>query len=284
MKRREEKRREEKNSTQHNNTILISIHLVIFCWIPVATVPGCSIVNDHWEQSSDKTNDIRNIIEGQEAVTQDELLTERENGPSVPIEAYWLEASEEEITKLNVLHLVVKNTSHVPVLVRAVIVCDGFINLQKSKHLEPYQQIAEINSEIVFTIQADQFPIQPLKGASSFRAEIRASLMSQGGFSSHEYLITTAPVLYRHDATYNTISTFTSEILINKYGGLVAGDYENIINDKRIAGRIAEDKNNFRYLTEEEIRVKCPERNDSAQGTIHGYVVSDVIDDNHLKK
>ncbi len=208
------------------------------------------------------------LIGEEDPVGGEAIESETDDGPTGPVEAQWLDVSGSEVTGLSTLQLKIHNVSQFEVKVTADIACEGFINHRGTRPLVPHTQTLDVDEEVIFSLAANKFPIQNITGASQFTAQVRVQLKEGAvGFSSYEYLVVTAPVLYRHDASFQTLSVFDMETLINTYGGIIAGN-PNKDTPGNVVGRIMDISNSVEELTESDIMIDLPE----GDGVIHGTV------------
>lgn len=211
-------------------------------------------------------------------VRPEDLAVDLQPGLTGPVDAEWLGVSQPEVTGLQTVQLRIRNAAPVPVIINAQMVFDGFIQHTETRQLTSKPRNLAVGEEVLFTVAAKEFPIQNTTGASQFKATIRIHSKTPNGYYDREYLVTTAPVMYRHDRSFKSITVFNMDTLIKKYGGIIAGNPDKRSPDK-VVGRVISSSGKMRELTELDVVAEMVDEYGRVHGTIDALGVEIVVDD-----
>jgi hypothetical protein len=210
-------------------------------------------------------------------VRPEDEVVDLQPGPTGPVEAQWLGVDQPEVSGLETLQLRIRNVAPVSVTVTAEMVFEGFIHRTATRQLTTKPRDLEVGEDLHLTVAAKEFPIQNTTGASQFKASLRIQPKTAKGYAGREYLVTTAPVMYRHDASYNSITVFDLQTLIQKQGGIIAGN-PNKPSDDKVVGRIIGASGKMQALTERDLLAKMIDEQGKVHGTIDALAVEIVVD------
>lgn len=210
-------------------------------------------------------------------VRPEDEIDDLQPGPTGPIEAQWLGVDQPEVSGLETLQLRIRNVASVPLTVTAEMVFEGFIHRTATRQLTTKPRDLDVGEDLRLTVATKEFPIQNTTGASQFKASLRIQPKTAKGYAGREYLMTTAPVMYRHDASYSSITVFDMQTLIQKQDGIIAGNTNKPAADK-VVGRIIGASGKMQALTERDLLAKMLDEKGEVHGTIDALAVEIVVD------
>jgi hypothetical protein len=200
---------------------------------------------------------------------------EDEEGDRV-VELQWIDMENvEERTGLEVLVLKAVNPKPFSITVTADVECSGFINRKGTMPLVPHTQRILPGDEAFFEIEVDKLPVQNIEGASLLTASVKVK--GDSSAANREWEVRTAPFYYRHDSGFKSLSAFKESVLLNKYGGIIAGSAAES-QDTRVVGRVLDSKNQVSEIREVDVSAPVYDKKGRLRGTISGESIEIGID------
>jgi hypothetical protein len=193
--------------------------------------------------------------------------SEGELGPSGPVEATWLDIGPTGASGLQTLDLNVRNISPVEVTASVDLICNGFIDKEKTRKMTPEIQKIPIGGDVLFSIPVKRLPIQVLVGAGSFRARVNAILNTD---DKVEREVQTSTLFFRHTTDYNKIDVFNINELVESQGGVLV---DRNVSKNTVVGRVLDDNDIPASLSAGDANKEVFGSDSKSKGTIDGMEI-----------
>lgn len=200
-----------------------------------------------------------------------EPVRDREDELAGPVVISWVGVDAAGANNLGTLALQVQNISNITLTASVDLICDAFIDKTATKQMTPVSHEIAAGENVQFSIPVDEFPIQVLTGAGTFRALVNLVFTDPSG--SGEPItrnISTTQFFYRHAAGYETMGVFSINELVKNQNGMVV---DRTTTDSAVIGRILDAEDTAIPVLSQDTKVVVIGEDEKNYGTIDGFSI-----------